>query len=155
MNKAYSVVTSCEHKEYMHGLIYIDEYQNGCHFRIFVQGLQPYSAHGFHIHTGNDLSKGCDALGGHFNPTHKKHGDLNSGGHAGDLGNLYANQYGIVDTSLFARNLTLKPGRFNIMNRSLIIHADKDDLGLGNNRESHETGNSGKRILAGIIKNRN
>ena len=33
----------------------------------------------------------------------------------------------------------------------IIIHQDRDDLGLGNNKESLKTGNAGKRLACGII----
>jgi len=33
----------------------------------------------------------------------------------------------------------------------LVIHADKDDLGLGDNAESLITGNAGKRIACAVI----
>ena len=33
----------------------------------------------------------------------------------------------------------------------IIVHQDKDDLGLGNNEESLKTGNAGKRVGCGVI----
>ena len=33
----------------------------------------------------------------------------------------------------------------------MIIHEDKDDLGKGDNEESLKTGNSGKRVLCGVL----
>ena len=39
----------------------------------------------------------------------------------------------------------------NIIGRGLIIHQDPDDCGLGKNKESLITGNSGKRIACAII----
>lgn len=159
LKKAYCVLTSCHNNEDIHGLVYIDEFLHnntlGSQFNIFIRGLSPNTLHGCHIHVGNDLSKGCNALGGHFNPTNQRHGGLNSGGHAGDLGNVYADNDGMVNMLIYSDNLRLQPGKFNIMNRSLIIHADLDDLGKGGDSESLKTGNSGKRILAGIIMPRN
>ena len=35
--------------------------------------------------------------------------------------------------------------------RAIVIHADEDDLGLGNNPNSTLTGNSGKRWACGVI----
>ena len=149
--KGYCVLTSCNNDDNMHGLVYVDETKLGLHFRFFIKGLPHNTYHGCHIHVGNDLSKGCDALGGHFNPTNQEHGGLNTGGHAGDLGNIYVNHNGIIDMSIYSENLRLQAGEFNIMHRSLIIHNDFDDLGKGCNDVSNKTGNSGERILAGII----
>ena len=51
-------------------------------------------------------------------------------------------------------NISLyKSSKNNIIGRSLIIHADKDDKGLGNNVESLITGNAGKRIACSNIVN--
>lgn len=33
----------------------------------------------------------------------------------------------------------------------MVVHADEDDLGRGNNEESKITGNSGPRVACGII----
>ncbi len=33
----------------------------------------------------------------------------------------------------------------------IIIHKNRDDLGLGNNNESLKTGNAGERVACGVI----
>ena len=33
----------------------------------------------------------------------------------------------------------------------IIVHADSDDLGRGNTKESSKTGNSGPRLACGVI----
>ena len=38
-----------------------------------VSGLSP-GLHGFHVHANGDLSNGCKAAGGHFNPFSRSHG---------------------------------------------------------------------------------
>jgi len=38
-----------------------------------------------------------------------------------------------------------------ILGRSIIIHADKDDLGLGTFEDSKSTGHSGTRIACALI----
>ena len=153
--RAQCVLTSCGNSS-AYGLIFINEdLDNDCTvFNICIYGLPPKTYHGCHIHVGNDLSKGCEALGGHFNPRNKTHGDINEiNSHVGDLGNIYANGYGVVNAILRAK-LPRLHGSYNIMDRSIIVHQDPDDLGRGGNRESLTTGNSGKRILAGIIQPR-
>ena len=42
-------------------------------------------------------------------------------------------------------------GLRDIVGRSMVIHADEDDLGLGGNAGSLATGNAGERLACGII----
>ena len=106
--------------------------------------------HGIHFHK-EPLCEGpgFDSAGGHFNPDDKKHGLKNKGGsHAGDLPNLTVPSSGEVVTQIVAKNVTLKEGKYSLLEptpRSIIIHETKDD------QESDPAGNSGKRILCGVI----
>lgn len=114
------------------------------------KGLTP-GVHGIHIHEKGDCSA-PDAMsaGGHYNPTGEPHGAPGSARHhGGDFGNITADANG--DATLSA---TLDTARFGIGNlasntiagRSLVIHADPDDL------SSQPTGNSGKRVACGVIR---
>jgi Cu-Zn family superoxide dismutase len=47
--------------------------------------------------------------------------------------------------------IQLRGSKCNILGRGLIIHADPDDCGQGENEDSLKTGNSGKRIACAII----
>ena len=50
--------------------------------------------------------------------------------------------------------MTLKTDKFcvdDIIGRSIIIHEDEDDLGLGSYNDSHITGHSGARIACSVI----
>jgi Cu/Zn superoxide dismutase len=104
------------------------------------------SKHGFHIHSSGDLRRGCDSCCKHYNPTGAEHGGLD-GGHAGDLGNLEFDEKGNCQTKLITSKFTVQ----EVIGRSLIVHEDEDDLGLGDNEESKKTGNSGKRIACSIL----
>lgn len=117
-----------------------------------ISGLTP-GYHGFHIHEYGDRSNGCESAGGHFNPFNSIHGDISNssaGRHAGDLGNIIANIKGEAIVSFSDKLLTLY-GQNSIIGRSLVVHADRDDLGKGENEESKITGNSGKRVACGVI----
>ncbi|KAL8224113.1 hypothetical protein R6Q57_019588 [Mikania cordata] len=91
-----------------------------------ITGLKP-GLHGFHIHALGDTTNGCNSTGPHFNPLNKDHGaPWDDARHAGDLGNIVAGQ----DGSCFIIPLS---GQYSILGRAVVIHADSDDLGRGNN----------------------
>lgn len=115
---------------------------------VYAKNLKP-GLHGFHIHKSGDLTKHCDSLCTHYNPENKRHGGRDGKErHLGDLGNIRANSDGIVRETFIIRNLNLK----DVLGRSLIIHEDEDDLGVHlNDEDSTKTGNSGARVLCGII----
>ena len=114
-------------------------------------GLIPNGQQGFHIHEYGDLSDGCNSACAHYNPFGKSHGCPGSPiRHVGDLGNLKIDMFGIAKykTSDDVIQLT---GEYSIIGRSLIIHSNRDDCGLGGNEESLKTGNAGKRIACAVI----
>lgn len=106
--------------------------------------------HGFHIHKAGDLrGPGCKLACDHFH-----HGPpANHGGppgskntnerHTGDLGNVKEG----MSYSFFLKDLNVE----ELWGRSVIIHADQDDYGLGGKPDSLTTGHSGKRIACAII----
>lgn len=113
--------------------------------------------HAVHIHEWGDLTKGCDSLGPHYNPTQTTHGSLfvpDRPRHAGDLiNNLTFDARGRFEFVYDDDLLTLF-GNDSIYGRSVVIHAEEDDLGLGRGKlrtESLKTGNAGKRIACAII----
>lgn len=138
---------------------------NTLRFRVYASGLRP-GLHGIHIHQSTNDCDSCVSakqsccnktpnplcLKGHLDPTGKmNHGDRNDPkAHLGDLGNVRANEKGIVKTSFVAKRVRLT-GKNSIVGRSLVIHADRDDLGKGTFPDSKITGHSGKRVLWGVI----
>ena len=115
-----------------------------------IRGLKP-GKHGIHIHESGNLTKGCDGLCAHYNPYGKNHGGPKSKDrHVGDLGNLLANSDGVARINILDKEVKLT-GKYSVIGRSIIVHADKDDLGLGDHHDSLTTGHSGKRIACGII----
>jgi Cu-Zn family superoxide dismutase len=153
------VIATCilqNHKENIYGIVWFQQTINDDHkpeneTRVYgtIKGLSD-GLHGFHIHTFGDLSNGCDSAGPHFNPTGQDHGSLNSEiRHVGDMGNLESFG-GEVSFNFVVKNMSLV-GPYSIIGRSVIVHADKDDLGITSNPLSKTTGNAGGRIACGVI----
>lgn len=111
-----------------------------------VEGLTPGSQHGFHVHQYGDITaEDGTATGGHFNPDDHDHALPESETrHAGDFGNLEANEEGVADFKLVVDNITLTKGKTAVVGRGVIVHANKDDGG-------QPTGNAGPRIAQGVI----
>lgn len=121
-----------------------------CNISWIIQGLAK-GLHGFHIHEKSDFSDGCKSAGPHFNPFGKSHGGPDDEErHVGDLGNIEANEEGVAEGSMSDPLIKLD-GEHSILMRSVMIHADEDDLGRGGDEESKITGNAGARLACGCI----
>ena len=115
--------------------------------------------HGFHIHEKADFSNGCMSAGPHYNPFGKDHGgshDIDNR-HVGDMGNIMVNEDGTSRGMLVDKLIKLE-GETTVIGRSVMVHADPDDLGRGdhsepgtNGKTSKTTGNAGARIGCGEI----
>ncbi|KAI8866759.1 Cu-Zn superoxide dismutase, partial [Ramicandelaber brevisporus] len=115
-----------------------------------ISGLAPGN-HGFHIHQFGDLTNGCMSSGPHFNPHGKTHGAPTAAiRHAGDLGNVVADNEGVAKFEITDVQIPLI-GVHSIVGRTVVVHADKDDLGLGGHELSLTTGNAGGRVGCGVI----
>lgn len=116
-----------------------------------VRGLKANSLHGFHIHQYGDLTEGCKTAGPHFNPHGKDHGGPNdTERHVGDLGNLKSDSKGNAYLAVSDGLISLF-GENSVVGRSVVVHADPDDLGKGNFPDSKTTGHAGARIACGVI----
>lgn len=138
-----------------HGIVHLwDANHHGtptrCCMEVSVQGLSP-GRHGFHVHaSGYSGAAGDDpgALCSHYNPARQSHGARSgAGAHAGDLGNVTAGAGGAVSEFVCTDRFGLQ----EVFGRSLIVHSEEDDLGRGGDAESLRTGNSGVRVLWGVI----
>ena len=109
----------------------------------------PKGKHGFHIHRAGDLrGEGCMGACEHYHrgapcdhgsaPLHKKHQER----HTGDLGNIEVNQH---------YSYLIYAPLNDLFGRSVIVHADEDDLGKGEHEDSKITGHSGARIGCALI----
>ncbi len=122
---------------------------DGVHIRGEIGGLQPGSAHGFHIHEKGDCSAAdASSAGGHFNPSAKPHGRAGHGAHhAGDSDNLVADANGVAHVNAHLQGVTLGGGAANdILGRAIIVHAAQDDY------VTQPTGNAGARVACGVIR---
>lgn len=118
-----------------------------CSFR----GLTPNGKHGIHIHEFGDLTNGCVTAGAHYNPQGKNHGGpFTEERHVGDLGNLIADPFG-NSYICFSDSVISLYGEYSVVGRSVVVHANEDDLGRTSHPDSKTTGNSGARIACGVI----
>ena len=130
-----------------HGSVVMTSVEGGVRFDVNLRVVSP-GLHGFHVHRFGDLTQGCKSLCTHYNPDGYNHGDLNQlRAHKGDLGNILSDQEKNVRVSLVSNQLGLD----ELRGRSLIVHRDEDDLGLGDFPDSKTTGHSGQRVLCGVI----
>jgi Cu-Zn family superoxide dismutase len=125
---------------------------NNIKIDVNIKGLKSNSLHGFHVHEAGDLTDKCTSMCAHFNPYDKNHGcPEQKERHVGDLGNLETDNKGTANYTFFDNVIKLRGNKANIIGRGLIIHADPDDCGKGDNEDSLKTGNSGKRIACAVI----
>lgn len=108
-----------------------------------ITGLKPNQKYGFHIHQYGDCRDNGKNAGSHLG-SHKegsKHGSPDSKEkHMGDLGNLIAGKDG---KAVYEK--TLNMCMYKLGGRSVIIHANEDDL------KSQPSGNAGPYIGCGVI----
>lgn len=133
------------------GTIHFKNINNKLYIKYNISGLSD-GEHGFHVHEYGDLSDNCNSGCSHFNPFNETHGGPNSiHRHAGDLGNIISKN-NIAKGTIVDNILSLDFNKKTcIIGRMMIVHEQRDDLGLGNNDESLKTGNAGKRLACGII----
>jgi Cu-Zn family superoxide dismutase len=109
-----------------------------------VMGLSP-GKHGMHIHEKADLSDPqLKSAGPHMDMGGKHHhGGLDTPErHAGDLGNIAADDSGKAHVDLVMKNVKLD----DLRGHSVIVHASEDDM------KTDPAGNSGGRVAGGEIK---
>ncbi|MDF1550458.1 MAG: superoxide dismutase family protein [Bacteroidales bacterium] len=144
IQKAICVLYPTEGND-VHGTVTFEQSDSGVVVNVKIEGLTP-GKHGFHIHEFGDCSASDGtSAGGHFNPTGMEHGSpTGEMRHVGDLGNLEANAEGKAEYTHVDQHLKLN-GKNSILGRSIIVHADEDDL------KTQPTGNAGARVACGSI----
>ncbi|XP_050293850.1 uncharacterized protein LOC126734319 [Anthonomus grandis grandis] len=147
MVKAVAVLKS----ETVNGTVYFSQEGDGpVRVQGELKGLKQ-GLHGFHVHEFGDNTNGCISAGAHFNPLNKDHGGPDDAErHVGDLGNVEANADGVAKINISDKLISLS-GDNSILGRTIVVHADPDDLGKGGHDLSKMTGNAGGRLACAVI----
>lgn len=113
-----------------------------------LRGLAP-GAHGFHIHEKGDCSApDASSAGDHFSPDGNPHGsprDLLNARHAGDLGNMVAEENGIAEVAVENTEIRMG-GADSIIGKAVVVHAGQDDF------ETQPSGDAGDPVGCGVIQ---
>ena len=162
-NKTAALKAIAVFKGPVEGEVVITDIKGGVRINAFFTKL-PKGKHGFHIHKAGDLrGEGCKGLCEHYDvgkhtqggaPSYKSKGASTLSAlsakskerHTGDLGNIE------LRGNICKRRYTVKNTSVReLWGRSLIIHADEDDLGKGGFPDSAITGHSGVRMACAIL----
>ena len=74
------------------------------------------------------------------------HAGLNGPGHAGDLGNITVAADGKGKLDVVQKDLTIEPGKMNILGKPIVLHAHSDNL-----TDKPENGGSDGRLACGVL----
>jgi len=130
------------------GSVHFEQMSDGTvEIKLDITGLAPNSVHGFHLHDKGDCADNGNAAGGHFNPTNMPHGSPDAQSHhAGDFGNITADDKGEVHTLLSSALVSVAPGPNSVVGHGVIVHANPDDM------TTQPSGNAGPRIACGVVE---
>jgi Cu-Zn family superoxide dismutase len=129
------------------GTVHFQELADGAvEVQVDLTGV-PAGVHGFHVHDKGDCGDNGNAAGGHFNPMNMPHGAPDAvSHHAGDFGNVTADDKGEVHKTFTTSSITVKDGPNSVVGHAIILHANPDDLA------TQPTGNAGARIACGVAQ---
>jgi Cu-Zn family superoxide dismutase len=130
----------------VNGVVVFEPTASGVHVAGVVGGLEPGSKHGFHVHEFGDCSApDATSAGDHYSPTPSQHGGLTAPRHAGDLGNIEADDKGMAKVDVTVPGVSTVGGAAPLVGRGLIVHGKVDDL------TSQPSGNAGPRVACGVL----
>ncbi len=145
INDAVAVMVPTEGSS-AHGTVRFHQTDDGVTITANIAGLDPGSTHAIHVHQFGDITGAHGkSAGGHYNPMSHDHGlPEQDARHAGDLGNLTADDEGNAHYEITVTNLSIAGLHNPVIGRGVIIHIQVDDGG-------QPTGNAGARIAMGVI----
>ncbi len=149
--KTVSVIMESKSGSAATGEVYFTETNGVVTMEAKFNGLKP-GTHAIHIHEKADCSSADGkSSGGHWNPTHQKHGKWGdaAGYHKGDIGNFVADAEGHGSITMQTDEWCIGCGDENkdIIGKAVIVHDGTDDF------TTQPTGDAGGRVACGgIIK---
>ena len=137
------------------GLVTFRQAASGVLVMADVKGLAA-GGHAFIIHEVGACTPDFNAAGDHFNPADAEHGFIHpawkrgesSGGHGGDLPNIYAASDGSARADFFTVGIALDTGAqhsiFDADGSAIIVHEKPDSYG-------ETESDTGRRVACGVI----
>src|SRR5882724_3819027 len=82
----------------------------------------PPGVHGFHVHDKGDCGNNAQNAGGHFNPNNMVHGAPDAvSHHAGDFGNVTADDKGEVHATFVTHSITVAAGTKSVIGHAVVL----------------------------------
>jgi superoxide dismutase, Cu-Zn family len=128
------------------GTARFEQVDRGVRVEVRVEGLEQGGEHGFHVHAFGDCSDPAgESMGDHYDPMGHPHA-LPPGmpRHAGDMGNLFADENGVATLEETFGTMSLVQPPAPILGRALVVHGERDD-------GSQPDGDAGDAIACGVI----
>jgi Cu-Zn family superoxide dismutase len=148
VTQAVAVIGPTEGNDGVSGTVRFERVEGGVRVTAHVQGLEPGSKHGFHVHQfGDATAADGTSAGGHYDPSGSGHHAKPGAGephHAGDFGNLEANDQGVARYERTFEGLSIAGSKAPVLGRAVIVHAQPDEF-------DQPTGSAGARIGIGVV----
>lgn len=144
---AVAVIRPTKDKD-AYGAVRFEAVEGGVRVTAMIKGLQPGSKHGFHIHEFGDATKpDATSAGSHYDPANTDHHarpGADEPHHAGDMGNLEANEQGIARFERTFESMSIAGSDAPVIGRAVVVHAEPDEF-------DQPLGSAGARIGIGVI----
>lgn len=126
------------------GTVTFEKVADGIQITAELSGLKKNKAHAFYVHENGDCSNKAKKVGGHLDPTDAKHGPPSSSQrHAGDFGNITADEQGNATFSMTTDSITMEGDRpDSVLNRAVVLYSGKDN----------KRGKPGAPLACGVIQ---